>query len=268
MIYYNKIEKNVQGIERGIKMSQKASITIRNKEFTYGKTLICVSDTANDSSGVIGDAKKIVAAKADLIEWRLDCFDFIDDKDKVKETLTGLRQVLGDMPLILTFRTDKEGGNRSLSIDKYKETYLYIASLGLVDIYDVEMWIAAQDSSSFVEKLKAAGKVIFSKHDFNQTPSKEKIIDALIQMQEAGADIAKIALMPQSKEDVDALMEASIEVTEKNPKTPIITISMGEMGRESRIQGKKTGSCLTFAVVGKASAPGQVDIQELRELMK
>lgn len=268
MIYYNKIEKNVQGIEKGLKMSQKASITIRNKEFTYGKTLICVSDTANDLKSLIEDAKKIVAAGADIIEWRLDCFAEYENKAAIKDSLVGLRQVLGDMPLILTFRTDREGGKSPISLEKYKEIYEYIAELGLVDIFDIEMWIASCVETAFVEKLRRVGKLIYSKHDFNKTPSKEKIVDTLIQMQDAGADIAKIALMPQSKEDVDALMDASAEVAEKSPKTPIITISMGEMGRESRIQGNRTGSCLTFAVVGKASAPGQVDIQELRELMK
>lgn len=249
-------------------MGKKASFSIKNKEFTYGKTLICVSDTAHDTAGVIEDAKKIVAAGADVLEWRLDCFDQYENKEAIKKVLEGMKEVLKDIPLILTFRTEREGGNAPIDIEKYLEIYEYIAELGIVDIFDVEMWIVSSVDPSFVEKLKNKGKVIYSKHDFQITPAKEQIISQLIEMQDKGADIAKIALMPQSKEDVMALMEASVEVSEKSPKTPIITISMGEMGRESRIQGKKTGSCLTFAVVGKASAPGQVDIQELKKLMQ
>ena len=51
-------------------------------------------------------------------------------------------------------------------------------------------------------------------------------------------------------------------------KRQLIAISMGNTGSISRISGENFGSCLTFATVGKASAPGQFPVKELRMMME
>jgi 3-dehydroquinate dehydratase-1 len=38
---------------------------------------------------------------------------------------------------------------------------------------------------------------------------------------------------------------------------------MGDIGKVSRISGKKTGSAITFAYVGEESAPGQLNLEEM-----
>ena len=86
-------------------------------------------------------------------------------------------------------------------------------------------------------------------------------------MQELGADIPKIAVMPQSKRDVLTLLAATEEMVSEYANRPIITMSMAGTGLISRLCGEVFGSALTFGAVGKASAPGQMNALQLREIL-
>ena len=44
-------------------------------------------------------------------------------------------------------------------------------------------------------------------------------------------------------------------------------MSMSSIGLTSRLVGEQFGSAITFASVGKASAPGQIDYQELNQML-
>ena len=52
----------------------------------------------------------------------------------------------------------------------------------------------------------------------------------LEQMCAGGADIVKLAVMPQNMEDVLKLLSVTYEFKEENPDTPVITMSMGRWG--------------------------------------
>ncbi len=86
-------------------------------------------------------------------------------------------------------------------------------------------------------------------------------------MQELGADIPKIAVMPQNKKDVLTLLSATEEMAEEHADRPIITMSMSGTGVISRLCGEVFGSALTFGAVGKVSAPGQMGIEDLTTVL-
>ena len=88
----------------------------------------------------------------------------------------------------------------------------------------------------------------------------------IIECVEMGADVAKIAVMPQSREDVMTLMEATMEA-DHSLDIPVVTMSMGRMGVLSRLAGTLTGSAMTFASVGEASAPGQMGVNDLSTVL-
>jgi len=72
-----------------------------------------------------------------------------------------------------------------------------------------------------------------------------------------------MAVMPQSADDVLTLLTATNEAR-KTLSQPVITMSMGDLGKVSRLAGEVFGSCLSFATVGAASAPGQIALDHLR----
>lgn len=110
-------------------------------------------------------------------------------------------------------------------------------------------------------------KVVASNHDFHKTPGKEEIVGRLCRMQELGADIPKIAVMPQSRQDVLTLLAATEEMNREYADRPIITMSMSGTGVISRLCGEVFGSALTFGAAKKASAPGQMEVRELSQIL-
>ena len=107
-----------------------------------------------------------------------------------------------------------------------------------------------------------------SNHDFDKTPEREEIVKRLCKMQELNADLPKIAVMPKSTTDVLTLLCATDDMVTKYAKTPIITMSMAGLGVISRLSGETFGSALTFGAAKVASAPGQVEVNKLSEILK
>ncbi len=109
--------------------------------------------------------------------------------------------------------------------------------------------------------------IVASNHDFEATPSHNEIIARLMHMQDLGADILKIAVMPNSHRDVIELLAATEEMANEHATQPIVTMSMSGKGAISRMCGEVFGSAITFGCASKASAPGQIDVNDLRALL-
>lgn len=106
--------------------------------------------------------------------------------------------------------------------------------------------------------------VVASTHFFDRTPPREEISGLLAAMQAAGADVAKVAVMPREDADVLTLLVATSQAR-ASLDVPLVTMSMGERGVVTRLAGGVFGSALTFATAGgQASAPGQPPIQAVR----
>ena len=104
--------------------------------------------------------------------------------------------------------------------------------------------------------------VICSSHDFAKTPAREELLRRFRAMEALDADILKLAVMPQSPEDVLTLLSATAEMDAAGSR-PVISMSMGRLGAISRLCGEVFGSSCTFGAVGKASAPGQMNAADL-----
>ena len=242
---------------------------IRNIVLGEGTPKVCVPIVGKTKEEIIDSAKKINEVGADIVEFRVDWFDDIFDFGKTEEVLKELRETLGETPILFTFRTSKEGGEKAIESDKYVELNINAAKTGLVDAVDVELYTGDSEVETIVTTAHENGvKVIMSNHDFFKTPSKEEIISRLCAMQEKGADIPKIAVMPQSKKDVLTLLSATNEMAEEHADRPIITMSMAATGVISRLAGEVFGSCLTFGAAKKASAPGQMGVNELKTVLE
>ena len=91
--------------------------------------------------------------------------------------------------------------------------------------------------------------------------------EMLSTMHVLGGDILKLAVMPRDRIDVMRLMKVTTEMSQRINR-PLITMSMGDLGKISRISGEITGSVMTFGTAGKASAPGQIALEELYQFLK
>lgn len=244
------------------------AVTVKNITFQEGSTLICVPLIGKTLDELKANARTLATAGADLIEWRVDHFTQVREPQLVQQALSDIRQILADIPLLFTFRSKKEGGETEISDEAYFELNRQAAISGLADLIDIELFNDEAHIRAVIDVAHGAGvKVIMSNHDFHKTPAQEDIIYRLRRMQELGADLPKIAVMPQTPQDVLTLLSATLTMKEKYATCPIITMSMAKMGGVSRVTGRLFGSAMTFGTVGQASAPGQIAIKELREMM-
>ncbi|MEG0856063.1 MAG: type I 3-dehydroquinate dehydratase [Terrisporobacter sp.] len=244
------------------------TLKIRNVVLGEGKPKICVPIVGITKEEIIEQAKTLKEVILDVVEWRVDWFEGVFELDKVKDVLGDLRKELKELPILFTFRTSNEGGEKSIEVKEYVNLNKEVASTGLVDLVDVEVFTGDDEVKEIIEWAhKSNVKVVASNHDFDKTPSKGDIVSRLRKMQDLGADIPKIAVMPKCKLDVLELLEATVIMNEQHATRPIITMSMAGQGLISRLCGEVFGSCLTFGAVAKASAPGQINVEELNKVL-
>ncbi|WP_139378154.1 type I 3-dehydroquinate dehydratase, partial [Salmonella enterica] len=186
----------------------------------------------------------------------------------VLEAAGAIREIITDKPLLFTFRSAKEGGEQALTTEQYIALNRAAVDSGLVDMIDLELFTGDDEVKATVGYAHQHNvAVIMSNHDFHKTPAAEEIVQRLRKMQELGADIPKIAVMPQTKADVLTLLTATVEMQERYADRPIITMSMSKTGVISRLAGEVFGSAATFGAVKKASAPGQISVADLRTVL-
>lgn len=241
-------------------------IQIKDLEIGKGMPKICVPLTSKNEEELCREAKKVKEALPDLVEWRGDFFVNLQSPKACAEMAEKLAEILGDIPLLFTIRTKAEGGNAVLSMQEYAKINETVAAGKSVALVDVEVFGYETEKKALIKKLQETGvKVIASSHDFDKTDAQEVLLERFKEMDQTGADILKMAVMPKNKEDVSAIMQVTREMQKNFTEKPLVAMSMGEMGLVSRIEGEKFGSSITFASVEAASAPGQLPIQILRE---
>lgn len=244
------------------------SITVKNVVIGAGAPKIIVSLMGKDIQSIAAEAEYYRGLDVDIIELRIDFFSDIADIKQVIAALQTLRNHISDKPILFTFRTAKEGGEQAISPAGYIALNKVAVNSGLVDLIDLELFTGDELVRGAVEHAHTKGiKVIMSNHDFHATPSQDEIVARLRRMQDLGADIPKIAMMPQNPADVLTLLSATLDMQQNYADRPIITMSMSKTGIISRLAGEAFGSAATFGSAKKASAPGQIGVKELRAVL-
>lgn len=166
------------------------------------------------------------------------------------------------LPVLVTLRSGFEGGAGPIGEDVYAEVLrTLLTKLPAAVAVDVE--IDRLGASEIIDVAHENGVlVVASHHNFTGTDPVETLVAKFAEMAAAGADVAKIAMMPTSLAEVADVLRATAQA-DAALECPMLGISMGELGRTSRIMGGDFGSCATFAQLGEASAPGQIDVAEL-----
>jgi len=211
-------------------------------------SLICGCLTQKNIKDMLEAAKD---TSADILEARLDFLEDTGDVDRLRSL---------DKPLITTCMPTWEGGHFK---GKEEERIRLLESTSdFADYMTVELNTDRQLLDKLVSKAKTKDtKVIVAFHDFEQTPSAKELDETVEREFDKGADIAKIACMPETKADVLRLM--NVLCSQEEDKT--IMLSMGEKGRISRVISPLMGSLLTYGYIsGTPAGPGQLSVDQLK----
>ncbi|MHB8124170.1 MAG: type I 3-dehydroquinate dehydratase [Desulfitobacteriaceae bacterium] len=229
---------------------------------------MCTPLIGKDQVMILAELTNVLNKEPDLIEWRVDFFMGITNVQEVMNVAAKIREIAVNIPIIFTIRSSKEGGQPiALSEEQIVELYSAACRSKSIDLIDFEL----SNSDEHLRCLRKVAdetdtKLILSYHNFEFTPSPESLSLMFKEAEHLGADIVKIAVMPNKLEDVLTLLSLTLEA--KNQlRIPVITISMGEYGSLTRMFGWVFGSAVTFAVGDKSSASGQVPIEELKTVI-
>ncbi|MDB5870612.1 MAG: 3-dehydroquinate dehydratase [Ramlibacter sp.] len=225
---------------------------------------ICAPLVGRTRERLLAEVAVVAAKQPDIIEWRVDFFEGIAHTAEVIELVAQIKHAAGAIPLLFTRRSAREGGERiPLSEGQVISLYRAVCQTGHVDIVDFEMSNHPTDVLEVREISQAREiKLILSFHDFDGTPPLDVLKARFAQAERMDADIAKVAAMPQSMDDVLTLFTATLQ-SSRELAIPVISMSMGRFGAVSRLCGWAFGSAMTFAVGESSSAPGQMPIEDV-----
>ena len=197
---------------------------------------------------------KNALSKSDFAEIR---FDYLKKSDipivleKIKKNLSRC---------VCTLRPKSEGG---LFVGKETERKSILRLIAEYNpfLLDVELNTIQKDSKLAIYLKKSKCKLLISWHDFNKTPSDSQLRTKFNKMRKF-SDVIKIVTVAKNVSDVSRLLSL-YSIKSKN-KT--IAFCMGEQGKFSRILCLHLGSPFTYVSLGKAIAPGQFSVNEIKSL--
>ena len=241
--------------------------TVRGIHIGEGKPKVCLPIVGKNEKEIIQQFQSFQGLPYDVIELRIDFYQEIRNSSSLKSVLQKLRSMT-DLPILLTYRSSREGGQMQLSDEEYQTFVKQACESQCIDLIDIELMSGNTLVFQLVEIAHQNDiKVVMSNHDFDKTPCFSDMMNRLEQMEILVADICKLDVMPITYKDVITLLNMTLEMSHKLER-PIVTMAMGKIGVISRITGELTGSSMTFASAGKISAPGQMNVIDMQVLLE
>jgi 3-dehydroquinate dehydratase/shikimate dehydrogenase len=194
---------------------------------------------------------------AHTIELRLDYLRTEGERDALLRWLSsrrGRRSIL-----IATCRTRRGGGEFRGGPDAELQILRRAAQAGC-QWCDVEIETAAGLAAGVLRKTLAPAKVLVSAHDFRGIPRNPSRLPS--RLKRSGASTVKIAATCGNLRDVHQLAALA------RGHGDIVVIPMGDAAEAARILALREGSALTYASLGRATAPGQLSLHALHQVYR
>ncbi len=227
-------------------------------------------------SDIAPTIKNIINLNPNIIELR---FDYLSDVQKITKDLiiNLINRIQPKIPVICTLRDFSEGGQVKIDIDERIQILkLIIESKPVyVDIEINSVDTILSEIIPFASNNKVG--LIFSYHDFEKTPSyieasnilenfmKKLKNEFLIDQKTIERSIFKLIFTAQSFENNFIPLELCKIKSSK--KLSLISFCMGDLGLFSRLLCIFSNSFLTYCSFEEKTAPGQINISDLRKIL-
>lgn len=235
------------------------AIPIKSENFNLNKQII---ETALDKG-------------PDLIELR---FDYISESKFITHSF--LRELISiippKIPKIFTFRKKQEGGKYNLSKNERLDILSRLIEVK-PDYLDIEINSESEVLKSLIDLAYDNNvQLIFSYHDFEKSITYEEIAEMLIRFDEKlknellidlskiNESIFKIILTAQVFDDNLNVLNICKKLSQQDKK--FVCFAMGDVGILARILCVKFGSLWTYGSLEEKTAPGQINIEKIREI--
>ena len=217
--------------------------------------MICVAIPVKDLNELSDILEELEDHEVDLIELRLDYMKELD----LEELKTIIKSIT--TPLILTLRKKSEGGffdkDEAIRVEILKE--LITLQPAFIDIEHDSL-----NLDELVQYARIKGvRSIISLHNFKITTSFDESIQIIKKLSDHEADIIKYITTANGFQDNLIPINIINEFKGKN----IVSFCMGTDGIFSRIFSILFGGYFTFASLGEQTAPGQISVEEMQDIL-
>lgn len=193
---------------------------------------------------------------ADIIEWRADFLA----KEAILQVAPAVFEKFAGRELLFTLRTRSEGGEIDLSSEEYVQIIKDVTQLYQPDYVDFEYYT----HKDVFDQMLDFPNLVLSYHNFQETP--DNMMEILSELTSLTPKVVKVSVMALTEQDVLDLMNYTRGFKTLNPEQDYVTISMGKIGKVSRITSDVTGSSWSFASLDEASAPGQISLSSMKKI--
>lgn len=204
------------------------------------------------------------AGLADILELRMDLLA----DGKLNGLMAAVRSAAPAVQVLVTNRP--RSASKATGEKERIDVLMEAVSLG-ADFVDVELATATlwrEKVRTLIGENHDRTRLIVSHHDFRQTPPRQELVRLFNAAVRAGAQVTKIVTLARTQEDNLAIL--SLMPYARRRKLEIIAFCMGEYGKMSRVMAPLLGALFTFAALddGSESAPGQLTVQEMRQVWR
>jgi len=247
---------------------KKRTVTLGGVTLGTGMPAICVPVMGADMEEIAAAAARAKAARADVIELRIDSLRAMPALGEALKACAAVKSAAGDIPLLFTLRTGRDGGAGSTDAAAYEALLGGVVRAGACEAVDCELSVGEAAFARIAALAKAHGTALVgSSHEFGQMKDMRLAGEWLKRQEALGADVCKAAVMTRDVHEALCAMQVYAKAYE-TLAAPMIGIAMGPAGVMTRLCGACFGSCLTFGTAGEKSAPGQIDAIKLRAALE
>jgi len=213
----------------------------------------CVS-IAEKTPYKIKQTLKIALSKSDYVEVRLDFLKI----EQIPEALEIIKKDLNK--IVCTLRPKTEGG-KFPGDEKERIAILKLIAEYNPFLLDVEFNTLKRNRTLRKYLKSTKTKLLVSWHNFKKTPSSTELKKKMNQMSKFSSNV-KIVSTAKSTNDSNRMLE----LYNKKGRNNLISFAMGDFGRISRILCLYLGSPYTYVSLGKAIAPGQFSVDQVKRI--
>ena len=198
---------------------------------------------------------KVALKKSDYVEIRLDFLK----SEQVPKTLEIIKKDLNKV--VCTLRPKTEGG-KFAGNEKERISIIKLIAEYNPFLLDIEFNTLNKNKELFKYLKSTKTKLLVSWHDFKKTPENSELKNKIKQMSKFSTNV-KIVSTAKSTDDSTRMLE----LYNNKGKNNLISFAMGDFGRISRILCLYLGSPYTYVSLGKAIAPGQFSVDEVKKII-
>tara|TARA_B110000091_G_scaffold4121_1_gene4129 strand:- start:100 stop:774 length:675 start_codon:yes stop_codon:yes gene_type:complete len=216
------------------------------------KTCISIGENTPEK---IRSKLKVALKKSDYVEIRLDFLK----SEQIPKTLEIIKKDLNKV--VCTLRPKTEGG-KFAGNEKERISIIKLIAEYNPFLLDIEFNTLNKNKELFKYLKSTKTKLLVSWHDFKKTPENSELKNKIKQMSKFSINV-KIVSTAKSTDDSTRMLE----LYKNKGKNNLISFAMGDFGRISRILCLYLGSPYTYVSLGKAIAPGQFSVDEVKKII-